>query len=149
MYTFSQSSILRMKGVDERLVRVAHEALRLTTVDFSVSEGLRQMERQKALVKSGASKTLNSKHLTGKAIDVVALTPEGKADWRPEAFYPLAVAFRQASINLGVEIVWGGIWDRPMRLLSEDIGREVTNYIARRRAVGRTNFFDGPHFELA
>jgi len=49
---------------------------------------------------------MRSKHLTGHAVDVVP-TP---VSWEPEAFYPIAIAMKQASDILDIPIVWGGDW---------------------------------------
>ena len=71
MYELSQRSLSRLDGVDERLVKVVCAAIKLSNVDFGVSEGLRTEERQKELVSKGASKTMKSKHLEGRAVDLV------------------------------------------------------------------------------
>jgi peptidoglycan LD-endopeptidase CwlK len=41
--------------------------------DFRVRDGLRTRERQAALVARGASRTMNTPHLLGHAVDPVAL----------------------------------------------------------------------------
>jgi peptidoglycan L-alanyl-D-glutamate endopeptidase CwlK len=51
-------------GVHPDLVRVVERAIQITTRDFPVQEGLRTRERQAALVARGASRTMNSRHLT-------------------------------------------------------------------------------------
>ena len=70
----------RLQGVHPDLVRVVELAIQLTPVDFTVLEGLRTLERQKALVAAGSSKTLNSRHLTGHAVDLGAWV-DGRLDW--------------------------------------------------------------------
>lgn len=62
------------------LVRVIRLALRYSLVPFSVSEGLRSMARQREMVRAGSSQTLRSRHLTGHAVDVVAM-PAGVVSW--------------------------------------------------------------------
>jgi peptidoglycan LD-endopeptidase CwlK len=53
-------------------VRLVERAIQITTQDFRGQEGLRTRERQAALVARGASRTMNSRHLTGHAVDLVA-----------------------------------------------------------------------------
>lgn len=110
----------KLKGVDARLVSVVERAATYSTVKFIVTEGLRTQERQAMLVKQGASKTMNSKHLTGRAVDIAPIV-DGKVRWDWPLFYPVADAFKKAAAELNVEIVWGGDWK---------------------------TFKDGPHFEL-
>ena len=119
-HTFSEKSNTKLEGVDERLVQVAHLALQLSPVDFGITEGVRTLERQKELVKAGASRTLKSKHLEGKAIDVVAYVG-GKVAWDWPLYEKIAKAFKQAAAELDVNIKWGGDW---------------------------ATFKDGPHFQL-
>lgn len=118
-FKFSKRSLDNMKDVHPDLVAVMHRALEITPVDFVVIEGLRSVTRQKALVESGASRTMNSRHLTGHAVDVAAWVDGVRWDW--PLFDVIAVAVKQAAKELGVAIVWGGDW---------------------------ATFRDGPHFEL-
>jgi uncharacterized protein YcbK (DUF882 family) len=71
-FKLSQRSLNNLKGVDERLQEVVHYAIGVSKIDFGVICGLRTVEEQKALVAKGASKTMNSKHLTGDAVDLMA-----------------------------------------------------------------------------
>ena len=107
-------------GVDENLVKIVRRAAELTTVDFIVTEGLRTKERQEQLVKAGASQTMNSKHLVGKAVDLAAVV-NGEVRWDWPLYSKLADAMKQAAKELGVSLTWGGDWK---------------------------SFKDGPHFEL-
>ncbi len=120
-FKLSARSLARLEGVHPDLVRVVKRAILITPVDFMVTEGLRTRERQAELVKAGASRTLNSRHLNGHAVDVAAMIgPEVRWDW---PLYPrIAAAFKRAAAEEGVRIVWGGDW-KSLR--------------------------DGPHFELA
>lgn len=106
-FKFSQRSLDNMKGVHPDLVKVVHRALELTPVDFVVIEGLRSRQRQEELFRKGFSKTLNSRHLTGHAVDIVPLP----VDWKNiEPFRRLAQAMKAAASELDVPIVWGGDW---------------------------------------
>jgi peptidoglycan L-alanyl-D-glutamate endopeptidase CwlK len=119
-FVFSKRSLERLEGVQPALCRVAHRALQLSDVDFVVTEGLRTLARQKQLVAAGASQTLNSRHITGHAVDVTAFVA-GEVRWDWPLYPRIARAFKAASLELDVPIVWGGDW-KSLR--------------------------DGPHFEL-
>lgn len=90
---------------------MAKRALELSTIDFGISEGLRTRERQKELVEAGKSLTMASKHIQGKAIDVVAYV-DGKVTWDFEMYEKIAKAFEEAALELDVKILWGGHWKR-------------------------------------
>lgn len=107
--TLSAASRAKLKGVHPDLVRVVERAITLTTVDFRVTEGLRTLARQRHLVASGASKTLNSRHLDGHAVDVVALIG-GQARWDWPPYARIAIAFKQAASELDIPLEWGGDW---------------------------------------
>jgi peptidoglycan L-alanyl-D-glutamate endopeptidase CwlK len=103
----------RLTGVDERLCSVVKTAAANAGFDITVSEGLRSKERQAQLFKEKKSKTMNSKHLIGKAVDLYPLTPGGAIDWN--GFDKLAKAMKEAATRTGVAIIcgyeWG--WDKP------------------------------------
>lgn len=120
MYVLSKKSLDRLTGVHPDLVRVVKRALEITTVDFAVLEGVRSKARQEQLVKAGASQTLNSRHLTGHAVDLGAYV-SGSVRWDWPLYHKIADAMKQASAELGVPIEWGGDWQK---------------------------FKDGPHFQL-
>lgn len=120
MYKLSNKSLSRLKGVHPDLVAVVKRAIEITEQDFSVLEGLRSYERQVELVNKGASKTMNSRHLTGHAVDLV---PYGVSDmWDWQYYYPIADAMKDAAQELGIDLEWGGDWN---------------------------SFKDGPHFQLS
>ncbi|WP_350357189.1 M15 family peptidase, partial [Escherichia coli] len=79
----------------------------LTEVDFGITEGLRTKERQKQLVAEGKSQTMNSRHLTGDAVDVVAWVGS-QVSWDWPLYEKIAQAFKQAAAELGTAIEWGG-----------------------------------------
>lgn len=108
-FTLSEKSRSRLAGVHPDLCRVVERAMTLTEQDFIVIEGRRTRERQKYLVSKGASKTMNSYHLTGHAVDIAPLV-DGKASWDWKYYYPVAKAMKQAAKELGVAIEWGGDW---------------------------------------
>ncbi|KFK98117.1 M15 family metallopeptidase [Serratia sp. Ag1] len=110
-FRFSQRSEGNLVGVNPALVKVVRRALELSTVDFSVIEGKRTMERQKQLVAAGASKTMASRHLTGHAVD---LFPVG-GNWNDyKCWLPVLDAMHQAGKELGVPLRFGITWtDNP------------------------------------
>lgn len=120
MYQLSQRSLRNLEGVHPDLIRVVELAIRITSVDFGITEGLRTLDRQRYLVSSGASTTMRSRHLTGHAVDLVAYL-DGEVRWDWPLYDRLALAMKDAAETLGVPIEWGGDW---------------------------THFKDGPHFQL-
>ena len=108
-FKLGATSLARLKGVHPDLVKVVKRAIELTPIDFTVLEGLRTKERQAQLVAKGASKTMNSYHITGHAVDIVPLV-DGKVTWDWKYYHQLAPIMKQAAKELGVNITWGGDW---------------------------------------
>lgn len=108
-FKLGATSLARLKGVHPDLVKVVKRAIELTPIDFTVLEGLRTKERQKQLVAKGASKTMNSRHLTGDAVDIAPLV-DGKVTWDWKYYNQLAPIIKQAAKELGINIEWGGDW---------------------------------------
>lgn len=106
---FSQRSELNLKGVKSELVKVIRRALEISPVDFGITEGLRTAERQKKLVEEGKSQTMNSRHLTGEAVDVVAYV-NGVVSWDFKYYRQIADAVKRAAQELDVSVEWGGDW---------------------------------------
>lgn len=104
-----QKSIEKMKGVDERLVRVVELAYSLSPLKFKVTEGVRTLERQKELVAKKLSKTMNSKHLTGKAVDI-AIMVGSSITWDMKYYKEVAGYMKQAAKQLNVQIECGADW---------------------------------------
>jgi peptidoglycan L-alanyl-D-glutamate endopeptidase CwlK len=105
-YTLGLRSIQKLSGVHPDLVAVVKRAIEITEQDFSVIEGIRNIQRQRELVARGSSQTMNSRHLTGHAVDVAPFP----LSWDWEYFYPIADAMKAAANELGVELEWGGDW---------------------------------------
>lgn len=144
-FKFSKRSLDRMAGVHPDLVAVAKRAIELTDIDFGVTEGLRTLARQKEMVAKGASKTMNSRHLTGHAIDLVAyIGKDVRFDFA--LYFQIADAMRRAANELNVPVVWGGCWDRLTAELNLD--KAVADYVARKKRDGGRPLLDGMHFEL-
>ncbi|WP_336195575.1 M15 family metallopeptidase [Hafnia paralvei] len=108
-FRLSQRSESRLQGVHPDLVKVTRRALELSPVDFGITEGLRTHERQKQMVAQGSSQTMNSRHLTGHAVDVVAYVGSD-ISWDMSLYQQIAQAFKQASAELSIPVEWGGDW---------------------------------------
>lgn len=150
-FQLSQRSLDNLASVHPDLVRVVKRAIEITPVDFTVIEGIRSLERQRELVASGASRTMNSRHLTGHAVDIVPLDERGNISWDWPLYHKLAPAIKQAARECGVPIEWGGDWktlkDGPhwqlpwkhypatVRPGMENLGDPYTDKTERRAAV--------------
>jgi hypothetical protein len=129
-FSFSKKSLEKLQGVDERLVKVIHRALELSTVDFGVREGVRTQEQQDHYVSIGVSKTRNSRHITGHAVDLYpSVLPE---NWgkNPGSFLPMLRAVKKAGDELGVKLRFGINW-------KSDPDSKI-----------ETKFIDAPHVEI-
>lgn len=105
----AERSLKALTGVHPDLVEIVHRADELGA-RFHVTEGLRSAERQRSLVKAGKSKTLKSRHLTGHAVDFVAVTHDGGVTYAAEPMRAVADAFKAAAREFGTPIEWGGDW---------------------------------------
>jgi peptidoglycan L-alanyl-D-glutamate endopeptidase CwlK len=148
-FKLSQRSLDRLDGVDERLVAVVKQAIQNTKVDFGVICGLRTMEEQRKLVDAGASKTMNSKHLEGNAVDLMAYIGS-RGSWELNLYDDIADAMAEAARELSVPIQWGACWHIADICYCTGTMEEAMNaYVDLRRSQGRRPFIDGPHFQLA
>jgi peptidoglycan L-alanyl-D-glutamate endopeptidase CwlK len=105
-YKLGTRSLQNLSGVHPDLVAVVKKAIGISEQDFTVLEGIRNINRQRELVKTGKSTTMNSRHLTGHAVDLAPWP----ISWEWEGFYPIADAMKQAAEELEVDLKWGGDW---------------------------------------
>ena len=105
-FSLGKRSKEKLRGVHPDLVSVVERAIELTEQDFTVIEGLRDIDRQRELVKTGKSTTMNSRHLDGHAVDIAPWP----ISWDWDEFYPIADAMKQAAEELEVDLEWGGDW---------------------------------------
>jgi len=119
-YHLGNRSLLRLEGVHEDLVAVVKRAIEVTEVDFTVLEGLRTLDRQRSLLRKSVTTTLNSRHLTGHAVDLAAWV-DSKVSWDWPHYHEINAAMSVAAYELGTNVQWGGNWK---------------------------TFPDGPHFQL-
>ncbi len=109
MFSLSQRSLDRLQGVHPDLVRVVNHAITITDVDFGVLEGLRTLDRQKLLMAQGATRTMNSRHLYGCAVDLGAFV-DGCLVWTPALYQKVWDSVRIAAGDENVPVTWGGSW---------------------------------------
>jgi peptidoglycan L-alanyl-D-glutamate endopeptidase CwlK len=129
-YHFGKTSLKRMEGLDERLIKILNIAIKETNQDFSVIEGVRTAERQHQLYLEGQSEldgyNKKSMHQFGKAVDI-APYKNGKLIWGieedPAAWLEIGRAMLRAARLTGVCLEWG---------LTYNIGNGV----------------DAPHFQI-
>lgn len=127
----------RIKGVDEKLVKVVEKASGMVPFPTRVIEGVRTQQRQEELYAQGRTKpgkivtwTLNSKHIEGKAVDFVPFV-NGAIPWNDVLLFTvLGKAMLEAAKELDVPIRWGYDWDGDGKLMEK-------------------GEYDGPHYELA
>jgi peptidoglycan L-alanyl-D-glutamate endopeptidase CwlK len=69
---------------------------------------------------AGATRTMNSRHLTGHAVDIAPYVA-GQVRWDWPLYHELAKTVKKCAADLDIPIQWGGDW---------------------------RSFKDGPHWEL-
>ena len=147
-FKLSSRSLKKLEGVNEQLVQVVKDAIELTKVDFGVTYGLRTLEEQKKLYESGRSQTMKSKHLEGRAVDLVAYFGSD-ISWELNVYDDICDAMAEAARKNGVAIKWGAAWSegdiREYKGTAEDA---MNAYVDLRRSQGRRPFIDAPHFEM-
>ena len=147
-YKLSTRSQERLMGVEPELKEVVYEAIKVTKIDFGVIEGLRTEEKQKQLVESGASQTMKSKPLEGRAVDLMAYIG-GRGSWELNVYDEIDDAMKEAAIKVDVAVRWGAAWTvTDIREWEGTMEDAMNSYIDTRRSEGRRPFIDAPHFEL-
>ena len=109
-FKFSKRSLKSMEGLEPEMKDLCNIALAKSYQDFTIIEGLRTKEQQRENVKKGVSQTMNSYHLKGLAIDFWPVGFKGGAI--SEEHFKVADAFREASIKMTLDVVWGAAWSR-------------------------------------
>lgn len=97
----------KLVGVHPSLVHVVLHALEAPPIPFVVFEGVRGAKRQAELFAAGASRTMNSRHLTGHAVDLVPLVG-GKPVWAWKPMRQLAPHIKAIAKEHSVVLDWGG-----------------------------------------
>jgi peptidoglycan L-alanyl-D-glutamate endopeptidase CwlK len=147
-FKLSSRSIDRLGGIDAGLITVVNTAIDMTKVDFGVTCGMRTVQEQEALVASGASQTMKSKHLEGRAVDLVAYVGPN-ITWALNMYDDLADAMADAARIHGVPIKWGAAWTvGSITDWDGSMENAMNSYVDLRRSQGRRPFIDAPHFEM-
>lgn len=148
-FRLSDRSLSKLQGVDEQLVATVKLAILLTKVDFGVICGIRTMEEQRILVEKGASQTMRSKHLEGKAVDLMAYIGS-RGSWELNLYDDIADAMKQAAIETGAVLCWGAAWHVPdIRQYDGTMEDAMNGYVDLSRSRGKRPFLDCPHFQVA
>ena len=152
-FRLSQRSMDRLEGVHPDMTAVVERAIKLSKVDFGVTQGVRTLEEQKANVAAGRSQTMRSKHLLqddgfSHAVDVVAYVGPD-VSWELNLYDDICDAFKEAAKEVGCSIKWGAAWSEgDIRTYSGTSEDAMMAYVDLRRSQGRRPFIDAPHFEL-
>ena len=147
-FKLSSRSEGRLEGINPKLIAVVKTAITLTKVDFGVTCGMRTVEEQEKLVASGASQTMKSKHLEGRAVDLVAYIGPN-VTWSLNKYDEIADAMAAAAKQKGVAIKWGAAWTVGNIADWDGSMEDAMNaYVDVRRSQGRRPFIDAPHFEM-
>lgn len=116
-FTLTEKDRALLAGVHPDLQKVILHAARKAPFRFRITEGVRSLSRQRQLVEKGASKTMNSRHLTGHAVDLVPYIDydeDGDVDaddlYAWPLYYQLAPIIKEAAKAEGVPVEWGGDW---------------------------------------
>jgi len=147
-FKLSERSLGKLKGVDDTLVEVVKEAIKLTKVDFGVTYGLRTLEEQQKLYDSGRSQTMKSKHLDGRAVDLVAYFGSD-ISWELNVYDDICDAMAEAARRHTLAVKWGAAWSEgDIRMYTGTAEDAMNAYVDLRRSQGRRPFIDAPHFEM-
>lgn len=114
MFKFSKKSLEKLNKVNQKLKYLAEEVIKISSIDFGIVEGLRDLETQQKYFQEKKSKCdgvkNKSKHQDGLAIDIVCFNENGKATYEKEYYYYIAGLFEAKAKELNIEIQWGGWW---------------------------------------
>lgn len=148
-FKFSQRSVKKLKSVNKYLKGIMYDLLSHSPHDFAITEGLRTLEKQKKLLSENKTKTLQSKHLDGLAVDIVAL-PNGKVSWEPQHYVEIANALNDVlrlSNNQKYLVRWGGAWNcyMPCPMCAEEMVQSYKKFCAD---TNKKPFHDYVHIEL-
>jgi peptidoglycan L-alanyl-D-glutamate endopeptidase CwlK len=138
---FSKRSESNLKTCHKDLQKIASEAIRVSRIDFGISEGYRSVEKQQEYFNQGKSKVdgikIKGKHNynPSMAFDIYAYVG-GKAVWETKHLCYLGgmiVGIAEMLLAKGEithKLRWGGNWDMDGEIISDQ------------------TFQDLPHFEL-
>lgn len=164
-FKLGSKSKAQAKGVRPDLIAVVEGAILITPQDFSLHSGLRTTRQQKVLYNRGASQRDGVNRLSahqkqsdgfGHAVDLVPYVSGQGLRWEWSLIYPIAASVFITAQEKGLELIWGGVWDRHLSTLSKkcrtldevanDMKTSVHAYTVRHPGP---DFIDGPHYEIA
>jgi peptidoglycan L-alanyl-D-glutamate endopeptidase CwlK len=128
-FKYSQKSQEKLNTCHPDLQRLFNEAIK--HVDITIIDGVRTKEQQEEYVKTGKSKTMNSKHLKqadgySHAVDAMPFP----IDWNNTSRNYLFAGFiKGLAVSMGINIRMGADWDGDFDTKDQ-------------------TFHDVPHFEL-
>lgn len=146
-FRFSERSNNKLDQVDENLARVFRHIIKKSPFDLTILEGIRSIERQEELFKSGKSRTMKSKHLKGEALDV-GVWDNGKVSWDLEKYIMVADC---VNIYLPEVILdrwslrWGGAWQAKFPNANQTASEMMEEY---ENSSGGNAFIDAVHWEI-
>ena len=117
MARFGKRSQRRLDGVDSSVVNVLNEAIKI--MDLAILEGARSKERQRELVASGASKTMKSKHLKGRAVDVTPYPVDFDSAKGIHRHYYMAGMLRGIAHMMKIAVRSGADWDSDGEIIDQ------------------------------
>lgn len=126
MFKFSTKSEQLLNTVCKELNILAHEVIKISPIDFSITEGFRDRMKQKELYNECKSRTLKSKHCECKAIDIMCCKEGYKEPLRD--IYIVIGLFLAKAKELNINIRVGALWDN--------------------NSTKNNNFIDAFHIEL-
>ena len=116
-YKASARTMSNLATVDDALAAVALRAFDISEYDYVVIEGQRSVSAHKTHVESGASRTMESRHIEdpAQAFDIMAIDETGKATWgngtpNDPYYSEIARAMKLAAADLGIGITCGIDW---------------------------------------
>ena len=110
MYLLNQRSLQNLQGVHPSLVKLMKTAILSSPFPFMITEGLRSIERQKQLFQEGKTKTLDSYHLKGRAVDIAVIV-ENHITWNYSFYEKVAKHILKIAHRKHLKITWGGTWN--------------------------------------
>lgn len=135
MLRFGRASRQRLATVVDELQRLAQESLATGIMDFSVTDALRPKDRQNQYFAEGKSKVQwpDSKHNVlnpGDKAKAFDLTPwvDGKSSYDKYHCCVLAGVVLTKAKELGIEIRWGGNWDRDLEPVTDQDFNDLVHY---------------------
>lgn len=108
-YQLTRADERKLVGLNKNLVALVRRVALVTPVPFVVVEGIRTKQRQRVLFAHGKSKTLNSKHIIGRAVDCAPLV-NGDVSWRWDDFTPLVECAKACALELSIPMTFGYDW---------------------------------------